>query len=337
MKAMVLLSVAIAALCGCSTPYLYQKEVGSFSSSVTAVADAVTQGFDTVDQDQAAADIAQVVGARTGVDLDPTCGRESSSDPCRVTPLGERPDQNLAGKFADIKPKEKKVVAALKAYADGLAAVTNAQDRKDYDAAASQLASSVASLGTALGAVTSTGAAAGPALSALVAFGTFTIGSGLDQARYDTLKSAINAVGMPSADLGGQSAIQIAANKGVTPAISAVRSARITLLFRQLNAQQDRINLDLKAAGAAHVSPERFDRPLSDLALLVATLNLERAVDPGAVGKSLVKAHDDLVKAVNDQSRQFESLVNSIADFAEKAAATEKAFVMKPATTSPAK
>lgn len=336
MRAIILLFAATATLCACSSPYVYQKEMGSFRSSVAGVSDAVTQGLDNLDQDQAAADLAQVVGARAGVDLDPACGKESTPDPCRVMVHGKKPDSYLAGLFSDLKPPERKVVATLKAYADGLAAITNAQDRKDYDAAASQLASSVAGLGTALGAVTPGGAAAGPALSAVVTFATWGIGQSLDEARYDTLRSAINAVGMPSIDLGGQSAIKVVADKGITPALSAVRSARITLLSRQLNARQDRINLDLVATGAAQVSLDRYDTPLTDLASLVVTLNVVRAVDPGAVGKSLVNAHDDLMKAVNDKSRQFQSLVSSIAEFAEKAAAVENAFAKKPTATAPA-
>ena len=333
MRAIIALVAATWTLCGCS-PYLYQKEVGSFSSSVVAVSNGVTQGLDNLDQDQAAADLAQVVGARAGVNLSPGCVSEGPNEPCRLMVPGKKPDADLAGKFADVKAWDEKVLAALKAYADGLAAVTNAQDRKDYDAAASQLASSVGALGTALGAGNPRGAAAGPALAAVVTLGTWTIGEGLDAVRYDTLRSAINAVGTPSADLEKQSAIQVVADKAITPALEALQSARITLLFRQLQARTDRINSDLSAANAAHVSLDRYEMPLMDLASLVATLNAIKGVDPAAVGKSLVKAHDELQKAVNDKSRQFQSLVSSLADFADKAAAVEKAFAKKPTATA---
>ena len=335
MRGIIALVAATWTLCGCS-PYLYQNEVGSFSSSVVAVSNGVTQGLDNLDQDQAAADLAQVVGARAGVNLSPGCGSEDPNEPCRLMVPGKKPDADLAGKFADVKARDEKVLAALKAYADGLAAVTNAQDRKDYDAAASQLASSVGALGTALGAGNPRGAAAGPALAAVVTLGTWTIGEGLDVARYDTLRSAINAVGTPSADLEKQSAIQVVADKAITPALEALKSARITLLSRQLNARQDRINLDLNAADAAPVSSERdrYGTSVTDLASLVAMLNTIRAVDPTAVGKSLVEAHNDLQKAVNDKSRQFQSLVSSLAEFADRAAAVEKAFAKKPTATA---
>lgn len=336
MRAIITLVAATWTLCGCS-PYLYQKEVGSFSSSVVAVSNAVTQGLDNLDQDQSAADLAQVVSARAGVNLSTGCGSEGPNDPCRLMMIPKKvPDPSAADKFDPFKPQVLKVLAALKGYADGLAAVTNAQDRKDYDAAASQLSSSVAGLGTALGAVTPGGAAAGPSLSAVVTFATWTIGAGLDAARYDTLRSAINAVGTPSIDLEGEKAspIQVVDVKAITPELSAVRSARITLLFRQLQARTDRINSDLSATNAAHVSLDRYDTPLMDLASLVATLNAIKGVDPGAVGKSLVKAHDELQKAVNDKSRQFQSLVSSLADFADKAAAVEKAFAKKPTATA---
>jgi hypothetical protein len=48
------------------------------------------------------------------------------------------------------------------------------------------------------------------------------------------------------------------------------------------------------------------------------------------VGEALLKAHDDLQKAVNDKSRQFQSLVSSLAEFADKAAAVQKAFTTNP-------
>lgn len=335
LRAIISLVFVTWTLCGCS-PYLYQKEVGSFSSSVVAVSNGVTQGLDNFDQDQAAADIAQVVGARAGVNLSPGCGNERPNDRCRLmVPPKVDQDPSAAGKFDPIKPEVLVVLAALKAYTDGLTAVTNAQDRKDYDAAASQLSSSVAELGTALGAVALGGALAGPALSEVVTLTTWTIGAGLDAARYDTLRSAINAVGTPSADPGKQSAIQVVIDKAITPALSAVRSARLSLLYVQLNARTDRINSDLSATGATHISLDRYDTPLTDSALLVATLNAIKGVDSAAVGKSLVKAHDELQKAVNEKSRQFQGLVSSIADFADKASALEKAFAKKPTETTP--
>jgi hypothetical protein len=323
--------VAVAGLLnGCSSPYLYQKEVASFGSSVAAVSDGVTQGIDNLDQDQVAADLGQVVGARSGLDLDPVCGSETASGPCRIMVHGRTLDSYVPGKFAEVKGPERKVVVALKAYADGLAAVTNAQDRKDYDAAASQLASSVAGLGTALGAVTPAGAAAGPALSAVVTFATWIVGEALDAARFKTLRSAVNAVGTPSADLGGQSAIQVVADKAITPALRAIKSARLELLIRELNAREDRINADLSAMGARHVPLDRYDMPVTELSSVVATLNSVRAVDPAAVSTSLVNAHNALVEAVNDKSRQFQTLLSSVADFSDKAAAVEKAFATKP-------
>jgi hypothetical protein len=106
MRAIIVLVAAAWTLCACSSPYLCQKEVGTFSSSIVAVSNGMTQGFDNLDQDQAAADLAQVLGARAGVDLDPVCGDEETTPrPCRVMVHGETPDADLAGKFADLKPR----------------------------------------------------------------------------------------------------------------------------------------------------------------------------------------------------------------------------------------
>jgi len=183
MRGIIALVAATWTLCGCS-PYLYQNEVGSFSSSVVAVSNGVTQGLDNLDQDQAAADLAQVVGARAGVNLSPGCGNESPNDLCRLLVPKTASDRSAAQKFGPYNSQVLNVLTALTAYADGLAAITNAQDRKDYDAAASQLASSVGALGTALGGADPRAAAAGPALSAVVTLATWTIGAGLDAARH---------------------------------------------------------------------------------------------------------------------------------------------------------
>lgn len=326
MRTIIALIAAAASLCACSSPYIYQKEVASFSSSVAAVSDSVTQGMGNLAQDQAAADLAQVANARAGVDVPPACGQEGTTLPCRIAVHGREPDSFVPGKFGDTETKEKKVLTALKSYADGLAAVTNAQDRKDYDAAASQLSSSVAGLGAALGGVFPPAAAAGPVLSAVVTFTSWIIAEGLDQARFDTLKSAINSVGTASKDLGNQSAIQVVADKAITPELKAVRSARLQLLYRQLQARQDRINVDLRVSTASS----------TELASLIAALNSIRAVDPATVSTGLVNAHTDLMNAVNDPSKQFPNLVSSIADFADQAAALEKAFATKTATVAAA-
>lgn len=336
MRTIITLVAATWGLCGCS-PYLYQKEVGSFNLSVAAVSNGIAQGLDILGQDQAATDLAQVVSARAGVNLSPECGTESLGKPCRLMVPMQSIAPSTVDKFDSVKPEVRKILAALKAYADGLAAVTNVQDREDYDAAASQLSSSVAALGTALGAVTPGGAAAGPALAAVVTLTTWTVGTGLDTARYDTLKSAINAIGTPSVDLNKQSAIQVVVDKAITPALTAVRSARIELLFAQLNARMDRINSDLanKSTDITPILLDRYDTPLMNSASLVATLNAIKGVHPKAVGMSLVEAHNEMQKAVNDESRQFQSLVSSMADFADKAAAVERAFAKQPTTTTP--
>jgi len=273
-----------------------------------------------------------------------------------MVPSNNIPKTSAADKFAPGKPEIKRVLAALKGYADGLAAVTNAQDRKDYDAAASQLSSNVAELGTSLGAVYPPAAAAGPALKAVVTFATWTVGMGLDTARYDTLKSAINGVGTPSIETekGKHSAIQIVVDKAITPLLKSVRSTRIELLTVQLNARTDRINSDLaaridnekcaekakkakKITCPVNVPLDRYDTPLTDSTSLVASLNAIKGVDPAALGQSLVKAHNEMQTAVNDKSSQFETLVNAMADFADKAAAVEKAFAKQPTATAAAK
>jgi hypothetical protein len=326
--------VAAAALSACASPYVYQKEVTSFSSSVTTVAGAVTQSLADIGQDQEGADLAVIVAGRTGIDISPNCGSPIAISPgaCRLLPHGGQAGRLVRADFPEQKLRQD--FGVLKAYAEGLAGVANAQDRKDYDAAASQLSSSVGALASTLTAAGPAGAAAAIALPAIVKFTTWTIGESLDQARFDTLKSALNAVGNPP-NGSRESPIQIFADEVITKSLTAIQSARIELLNRQLNARTDRINTDLARVGPTRVSVERYDTPVTELEPLTATLNSVRAVDPAAVAASLVKAHDELVKAVNDPKTQYASLVTSIIDFAEKADALGKALASKP-TSSPA-
>jgi hypothetical protein len=335
MRTRLALLIAAAALSACASPYIYQKEVTSFSSSVTTVAGAVTQGLANIDQDQEGADLAAIVAGRTGVDISPDCGSSTVVSPgaCRLLPHGVQPSSLVRADFPEKKLRQD--LGVLNAYAEGLAAVTNAQDRKDYDAAASQLASSVGALASTLGATSPAGAAAATALPVVVKFTAWTIGESLDQARFDTLKSALNAVGNPASG-SSKSPIQIFADEVITKSLTAIQSARIELLNRQINARTDRINTDLARIGPSRVSVERYDTPVTELVPTTATLNSVRAVDPAAVAASLVKAHDELVKVVNDPKTQYASLVDSIIAFAEQADAVRQAFASKPTSATAA-
>lgn len=325
------LLIAAAALSGCSSPFVNQKDITSFSSSTTTVADAVTQGLTNIDQDQDSADLAAIVAGRTGVDISPVCGSpiNVSPGPCKLLPHGLPSSRPIRADFPEKKLRQD--LGILKAYADGLAAVTNAQDRKDYDAAASQLAASVGALASTLGTFSPVGAAAAAALPAVVKFTTWTIGENLEQARFDTLKSALNAVGTPAPGT-TRSPIQIFADEVTTKALTAIQSARIELLNRQINSRGDRINSDLALFGPSQISIERYDTPMTALASTKTTLNTVRTVDPASVSGSMVKAHDELVKAVNDPTTQYPSLLNSITAFADQADAVRQAFGPKPAT-----
>jgi hypothetical protein len=335
MKRSLALSVAAVALSACASPYTYQKEITSFSSSATTVSAAVTQGLADIDQDQGAADLAVVVAGRTGIDFSPNCGSANtvSPGPCRLLAHGAPAGHLVSAEFPEQRLRQD--LGVLKAYGEGLAAITNAQDRKDYDAAASQLSSSIGALASTLAATGPAGAAAATALPALVKFTTWTIGESLDQARFDTLKSALNAVGTPAPGA-RESPIQIFAAEVIAKGLTAIQSARIELLYRELNARADRINTDLARVGPTRFSVERYDTPVTELEPLLATLNSVRAVDPAAVAASLVKAHDELVKAVNDPKTQYASLVTSINDFAENADALAKALASHSANAASA-
>jgi hypothetical protein len=320
------LLMTLPTLSACSSPYVYEKEIASFGSSVTTVSTAITQGLADIEQDQSAADLAIVVAGRTGINVSTNCSTpaRAANDPCRLLPYGTQPVRLVAADFDE--QKLRRDLGLLKAYAQGLAAVANAQDRKDYDAAAAQLASSVGALASSI--PSGPTAAAGVVLPAVIKFTTFTIGESLDQARFDTLKSALNAVGTPAKGA-DRSPIQVVADDFVAKALKYITRARIELLFAQLNARKERINTDLARLSPSRISIERYDTPVTNLEALTATLNSVRSIDPSAVANSMVKAHNDLRDAVNDPNTQYATLLKSITDFADQAEGLAKAFASK--------
>lgn len=121
------LLMMLAALGACSSPYIYEKEIASFGSSVTTVSTAITQGLADIEQDQTAADLATVVAGRTGINVSTNCRTPAGAgyDPCRLLPYGAQPIRLVTADFDE--KKLRRDLGLLKAYAQGLAAVANAK------------------------------------------------------------------------------------------------------------------------------------------------------------------------------------------------------------------
>jgi hypothetical protein len=193
---------------------------------------------------------------------------------------------------------------ALKDYAQALVAVTNAADGAAYNAAVAQLAWAVGTIGK--------DASPQGAAATIFAPVAVTDGTALDQQRLDSLKAGIIAADTPI------SYLATVAGAG----LFALELARQEALVEEVNILTRRLGPSM--TGAA------YQQTLSDAQGVVDVLDGLRKADPTAVAAGLVKAHEALVAAVNDPSRNYPSLVAAVGDFADQATALNIALTATP-------
>jgi hypothetical protein len=90
----------------------------------------------------------------------------------------------------------------------------------------------------------------------------------------------------------------------------------------------------LKSTLGPPLNDAAYRQRLSDTQAVIAVLDGLRKSDPKGTVDALAKAHDALVAAVNDPSRNYSNLLKTVGDFADKAAALQTAFA---ATATPPK
>ena len=147
LRTTILVLATVAGVAGCA-PYVYKSEINAFSSGVENLATAYKFGLKSLASERAAQERLRLSSDRPPVAL---------SEDCEVSlkvPEGGPPCMALAGRREPIpvSPVERQamtaapVVQALRDYADALAAVTNAEDEAQLEAAQAMFRDSVESL-----------------------------------------------------------------------------------------------------------------------------------------------------------------------------------------------
>lgn len=227
------------------------------------------------------------------------------ADACRRTQLTAGVAAAPPPPAARVTPAD--ITAKLEAYGKALAAITNAKDREDFDAATSAAGTAAASLtGFVVGGPA--GAAAGAV--AKVVFDAARLGVAItsDHRRYKVLKSAVlNAC----ASVRTLSAVLYTSLDGRRTA--QIGAWNVALL--------DGLDFPVGRGRAA------YDTLLRENQAIAARVEQLRRSDPGAVAMKIRTAHDALAVALdNDDERQIAAVAGNIAELADAARALREAL-----------
>ncbi|MBI2715473.1 MAG: hypothetical protein HYX37_13625 [Rhizobiales bacterium] len=210
-----------------------------------------------------------------------------------------------------IVPELADAVKALTDYTAGLAAVTNAKDRADYDSAVSDLASTVSSLVSEAGGV---GAAAGAAVKAGINLLGWIVGTALDIQRFNTLKAAVNEMNTP-----------VRKGKPFNVVVMAIAQQVRTLAQQRRELLQDDITA-LKASLGPQISEETYRLRLADVNAMSAALDALNQSSVSEAANALMLAHLQLVLAVNSSNPNIQNLTNTLKALGDKASALQTAL-----------
>lgn len=201
--------------------------------------------------------------------------------------------------------KVTEALAKLKAYANALAAITNAADRAAFDAAVHDLSGAVGGMTEVFDSVA---LRASGVLSKLVDLVGWVAGNALDQQRYDVLVASVAKV-KPHFR---------AAIGPLGAGLRTLQTARRGALMQQilfLGTWLETRHGDAETRVAVIAAQAAF-----------AALNTVRAADPVAAASDLAEAHDALAVALADPKPDAGKLLAKVAAFTSKARALDKAF-----------
>jgi hypothetical protein len=298
-----------AALSACSSPYPYTDQVQTFSKGATAL--------ESADKEIATATVAaqhllnrlEWSAARVALKLTPGCDINAAEseicepipvdvvvvpapnrtkpppappvpDVCATTPAS--PGTNAPARKLPASVDRAAMLKAIDHYAVGLAALTNAKDRADFDNASAKLAGALGDLAKSAG---PEGAASAPVVKASASLLLWIIGEELDYRRFEQLQIATAAACEPIhvvADALGVGSEQINARD--------LAILRLTLAFRLRRVNQSR--------ASRAVSDQEIATAIDDLYEAADAFQTLRRIDPWATAQAMRKAHDDLVVAV---------------------------------------
>lgn len=304
---------------GCSS-YGFSKEVASISDGVNKVSDALFAGYDNLAADRAQRVQTTILDTRprvmTAVSCDQVLPPPGGFSPCALFVFGT-PEPSLSD-AEKTRAATTKYIKHLKDYANALAAVTNAADRSAYDAAVAQLSGAIGGLAQAANPVAPGIGAVAPAAVNLLGW---LFGTALDQQRYESLRRAVTAVGMPLADDTNRdpnSPIRVV-TRAFGKGLQMLRIARLEVLQNETAAL-------VRGLNTRSYNEEAYRRRLTEAQTTLAVLDALRRSDPVGTTADLADAHDKLVLAVNDPGRNYASLMKAVGDFYEKASALQAAM-----------
>lgn len=314
----------LVGVAACS-PYVFSGEITTVSTGVDQVANGFTAGYASLAADRAAQVQLALTETRAKADIPRSClvpvgPSPESQAPCLLFTHGSAEPALTA--VEQTRDKTMQVLRVLKNYTHALAAVTNAADRAAFDAAVTQLSGAVGGVAKFADAAAPGTSVIAPAAVNLIGW---VFGTALDQQRFDSLKTAVNAVGKPGAN-GIKPMDSVTRTLGL--GLSAIDDARRRILFDEART--------LRATLGPAMNDSAYRQRLTDSQAMLAVLDGLRKADPSGTATALGAAHDALVDAVNDPSRNYAALLTAVGLFADKAAALQAAFSATPAPAKPA-
>jgi hypothetical protein len=312
--------LVLSFIAGCSSPYQFSNEIGSFSTGVDNVRSAYITGYNNLATDRQTLQTLNFNDTSAKIKLANSCypGGDSTL-PCDFYRQGE-PQPSRSVLAAD-RPKTLDDLDVLANYAHALQAVTNAADRAAFDSAAARLNASVTALGKAAG---PQGTAASAAFSAGFNIFAWVLGQALDQERFDTLKQDVNLANGPLKwdDHNGwvcpeHSVCPVySIAKGLGSELDSVSETRRKVVTDTVNAQITPLRPGYKNYMAREATATQTK------AVLIQLIQTK----PSQVTDALIKAHNALRDAVNDPKGSFGNFATAVGKFAELAEALKSSL-----------
>ncbi len=336
----------LASVTACS-PYVYKDGITRFSSDMTSVLDQEGSAASEVRVQSSKLQAVTYAAVRQPIKSDPAgCLLPDGivSAGCRIVADDDGGDaadaaspvalhagglRGIRASFLGLTKADadrQRLFAALRDYALGLAALANASDQANYDAAVTTLSSSIAA-GVKAGSGGSAGDSA--AAQAVAKFVGAIGGIYLEQRRYTALRSAVTtveAVTMPvfGRDLG----TTLAAQRGALLDYDRYRLAQIEPGFSRSNARR--------------MSQEEYTVNYARMQTVIDDENRLYAADPTVTVKTMLAAHHELAQALRNGDGQFAAFSQALDSFSAQVSALGKSFsgsrgstVAKTAETGP--
>jgi hypothetical protein len=335
-------SLAFLILSSCS-PYVYSSDVQTLSTKMASIDTSYQDGGQQIIAEKHLSNRLQWIQRKPLLAAGPGCNaqtRTNSAVPCDLIEKGAAvntvgtvvdppqpvpPAVDACETATDLSSKPTAIGTAKTApplqradlpkafdnYTAALAAVTKAQDRADFDAAAAKVSAAV-------------GALAGPYATAAKASSNaalWLVGQELDYRRLEELKIATGLACEP---------IHILA-----PALGVVldeqRGDRLDVLHTVL---EERIRAVNVARTTPHITDQAYGAAIDDAQAAADAFQAVYATNPEATAQALSNAHDALVVAVRNNDGQFAALVVSLQTLSQEANTQAAGAVATPSPTT---